>query len=535
MGESMQLQLRLDGHPDTAPDFSRLEENWEILSRSQNSQTQTINSSVNRSTVYSLTLMPRVEGPLLIPEICVGKDCSRPITIDVSANSALDASGDEPVLLETEVSSHQVMALGQLVLKVRLLVKVGLAVGQLSDPQAEGVDALVNKLGVDLHKHERRNNGQVYRVIERIYVIFPQESGRLLIPPLQYDGVVPGRRTRFDPFAKQGMQIRRASEPVQVDVLPLPEDLGQRPWIPASAITLQDDWQHQRPKLVVGEPATRTLRLNAEGVLSAQLPELKPAAPEEFKLYLDQPLREDRRHSSGTTGVLEQRVTLVPTQPGHYRLPAINLDWWDVNTGDWRTAHLDALELDVAPAVAASKSSEPPVSPAQDVPSKTSMPKDNDKDPLAAATGKKAIISPGFWPGLSLGLVFGGLMTFVLMLWSRRGLEKSYDNESKTTSPDERGARRAVINAAQKNDPQTTRQALVLWCQVLWPEITENSYEQLGKTASAEFLKELKKLDLCLYGEDSLSWEGQQLAACVAAWRQAQATKAPKDLPKLYP
>ncbi|HKJ05718.1 MAG TPA: BatD family protein [Geopsychrobacteraceae bacterium] len=534
MGESLQLQLRLDGSPDDDPDFTRLEENWEVLSRSQSSQMKVVNSNFSRSTVYNLTLMPRSEGQLMIPAVCFGTDCSLPITIEVSSNPSLDDPGNEPVQLQTEVSSHQVMALGQLILKVRLLVKYGLPLGQLSDPQVEGVDALVNKLGADLHKHERRDDGQVYQVVERTYVIFPQESGQLLIPGLQYDGVVPGGRTRFDPFARQGMQIRRTSEPVQVEVLPLPDDLGQRPWIPAIAVSLQDDWQRQPPELVVGEPATRTLRLSAEGVLSAQLPELEPTAPDEFKLYFDQPLREDRRHSNGTTGVLEQQVTLVPTEAGRYRLPAVDLDWWDVNAGVWRTAHLDALELDVAPAVTASVPSEPPDSPAQELPTETTVSDDNEKAPLTASTEQKGVISPGFWPWLSLGLALGWLLTLALMFRNRGGREKLVPVKDRDTLQDEKNARRTAINAARNSDPHKARQSLVFWSRTLWPD-SPGSYEKLFNAVGEDFRKELGFLDVCLYGENSAPWDGRQLAAYITEWHQPERTERDKTLPELYP
>jgi len=532
MGESLQLQLQLDGSPDAEPDFSSLEENWDILNRSQSSQMQINNGNISRSTVYSLTLMPRTEGALSIPAICFGKDCSLPISVEVLPNSSLDEPGKQPVILETEVSSHQVVALGQLVLKVRLSVKYRLPVGQLSDPQTEGVDALVNKLGPGVQKHERRKDGQLYQVIERTYVIFPQESGQLVIPPLQYDGIVPGKPTRFDPFARQGMQIRRTSEPVQVEVLPLPEDLGQRPWIPATAVSLQDDWQNRSPKLVVGEPATRTLRLSAEGVLSAQLPELKPSAPEEFKLYFDQPLREDRRHSQGTTGVLEQQISLVPTKAGRYRLPAIDLDWWDVKSGEWRTAHLDAKEVNVAPAVVSGVPE--PDSLEQPVPSETPPPVSEDQRSHDLAKEQTETSPSGFWPWLSLVLAIGWTMTLVLLVIKRKRHEKPKTEKDRDVSIDEKNARRVAINAARQSDPQATRQALVLWSQSMWPE-RPGSYEKLLNTVDDDFRNELEVLDLCIYGENSPPWDGRQLAGCIAEWNLPESQKGGKGLPELYP
>ena len=191
IGESLQFQLRLDGSPDAEPDFTALEQNWEILSRSQSSQMQIINSSFKRSVVYSLTLMPRAQGSLAIPAVCFEQDCSLPLPIEVSAASAQGRAGNEQLLLETEISSQQIVTQGQLLLHVRLLRRVDLLDGQLGEPQPAGVETLVQKLGDD-HSYELRRNGQLYQVIERSYALFPQGSGQLQIPALQFDGTIAG-------------------------------------------------------------------------------------------------------------------------------------------------------------------------------------------------------------------------------------------------------------------------------------------------------------------------------------------------------
>ncbi len=83
VGESLQLQLRLDGIPDAEPDLSPLRENWEILNSSRSSQRRIVNGSYTSSLVYTLALMPRGQGALKIPAVCFDKDCSRSLTIEV--------------------------------------------------------------------------------------------------------------------------------------------------------------------------------------------------------------------------------------------------------------------------------------------------------------------------------------------------------------------------------------------------------------------------------------------------------------------
>jgi hypothetical protein len=532
IGESLQLQLRIDSSPDSDPDLTPLQQNWEILSRSQSSQMQIVNGSFSRSVVYSLTLMPRSRGELMIPAICIGENCSTPLPIEVSDRSVQSGNTDEPLLLEVEVSSQEIVAQEQLLFKVRLLRRVDLLDGQLSEPQPAGVEAVVKKLGDD-RSYETRRNGQLYQVFERDYAIFPQGSGQLRIPALQFNGSIASGRSRFDIYGQRGQRVRRTSQPVQGEVTALPAELGRRPWIPATALELRDSWQQQVPKFTVGEPITRTLRLTAVGVTAAQLPELRPEVPDGFKSYPDQPNREDRHGSNGIKGELIQKIALVPTRPGRYKFPAVELDWWDVTQGQWQQARLESLTVDVAPGTSTNLTASPPV---ENPTTRTSVLPDKSREPSSVAdAAPKAAVSAGFWPWLSLGLMMGWLLTILLVLLSRKRQEVGEVSESKELSNDEKSARRATINAARNNNPQMTRQTMVQWSRVMWPDLPGFEYEQLCKVADSVLLKELQALDLCLYGGGSLPWNGQVLADCIADWPQVNPEKETSEIPDLYP
>jgi hypothetical protein len=538
LGESLQLQLRLDGSPDAEPDFGPLQQDWEILGRSQSSQMQIINGSFNRSIVYSLTLMPRGQGNLTIPAICFDRDCSLPLPIEVATQSSPGSSVSEQLLLESEISPQEIVTQGQLLLKVRLLRRVDLLEGQLSEPQPGGVEALVKKLGDD-RSYELRRNGQLYQVIERVYAIFPQGSGQMSIPALRFDGTIAGGSSRSYPFGRQGQRVRRTSQPLQVEVTPLPSDLGRRPWIPATRVELQDDWQQRLPRFVVGEPVTRTLRLSADGVISAQLPELTPDVPAGFKTYPDQPTREDKLLGSGIRGVVEQKIALVPTQAGAYRLPAVELDWWDLTSSQWRRVHLAALEIDVAPAVGdggrqpALISPPPPGEPAmaESEPS-TSAPV---ADSGAAVDYSSPGGQPGIWPWVSLALAIGWLLTLVLFFARRTGSAPATLDTTAAVQLKEKAARRAVVQAARGNDPQSTRKALLDWSRIVWPAAQSEGYRQLCEVAEQDLLEELQALDSCLYGRTNSVWDGQGLAAKFTAWRPVLSESATPGLPALYP
>lgn len=543
-GQSLHLELRIEGDPDSDPDLSALERDWEVLGRSQSTQLQIVNGDFNRSLVYSLTLMPRREGEVPIPSICVGSDCSMPLPITVMAAGAPSAAGkNAPVMLEAEVDAKQVISQGQLLYKVRLLHRGDLLQGSLSEPQPAGVEAVVQKLGED-RKYQTRRGGRLYQVIERDYAIFPQAGGTLRIPPLQFDGAVAGNPSRLDPFGRRGERLRLSSDAVQVEVMPPPADPAGRTWLPARSLRLNDDWQGKTVQLTVGEPATRTLTVAVEGQQAAQLPELQVKAPDGFKTYPDQPDRQDHPSEEGITGVLQQKIALVPTRPGRYRLPAMALDWWDVTSGQWRQARFAPVDIEVGPeagaAVGASPSAaSPPPAPKPSGKEAAAEPSTVPVSPAASALPGDARqgVTAGFWPWLSLALGLGWLTT-LLWLWRQRsGQSRRPAEPAESTLPvREKTARRAVEQAAAKNDPQATRRALAAWSATLPHLSGRPDLDAFMRTAPAPLRDAMDELNRALYAPGGQGWSGATLLEAIRQWRPQGDDAAGADaLPELYP
>lgn len=524
VGESLQIQLRLDSSPDAEPDFSPLDSDWEILGRAQSSQYQIINGTSSHLVIYNLTLMPRRAGRLMIPALCVGNDCSQPLVIEVRDKPLGDAGQNEPLILEADISPRQTLTQAQVLLHVRLLRRVDLREGSLSEPEPVGVEAVVKKLG-DEKRYETRREGQLYQVHERSYAIFPQESGTLEIPALQFDGILLGGGMRLDFFGRQqGQRVRVKSQPLQVEVVAPPADLGARQWLPALDVELSDDWQQKLPDFVVGVPVTRTLRLKARGLQAAQLPTLHALAPESFKTYTDQPTREDRLVAEGLEGILEQKIAIVPTRPGPFELPAIRLPWWDTKQQRWRETVLGALRVEVAPGAPLIPSSPAPAPPPQAMPEPSST-----TQPSAPAP------QPGFWPWLSLGLGLGWLITLWWFLWPRRWQRQAVPEPAADLGVREKLARQAVLKAASRNDAPQTRVALIAWSQALWPELSSRAYEQLSQSGGTELRRELARLDRHLYAREGQPWTGQGIIPLIKTFVTPAPASSVSALPDLYP
>ncbi len=536
-GESLQLELRVNGSPDDDPDLRVLERDWEILNRSQSSQMQLINGSLSRSLVLSLSLMPRRSGDLAIPAVCFGSDCSRPLTIRVSEQPASTGAAD-PLLLEAEAQPWQVPVGAQILFTVRVLHRVDLAQASLSEPRVEGGEADIRQLGKD-RSFETRRGGYRYQGIERRYTVFPRQVGSLSIAALQLDAQIDAGSSRRDPFGRSLQQVRRKTEALPIQVTEPPADLGSRSWLPARRLTLQDDWQQHPPTLRVGEPATRTLTLTAEGLPAASLPDLQLPVPDGWKSYPDQPSRQDAENDQGIVGTLQQKLALVPTRPGAVELPAVDLDWYDVAAGSWSRIHLDALTLKVAPAaagsLATSPSSQVPAAPVATAAPAVASPAAPGADAPPVASGPEKS-SPGFWPWLSLVLGLGWLVS-LLLLWRHRRCSPSLKDEPSAggaSRETEQVAFKAVLKAAGRNDSQATRQALLRWSRLRCPQAAGRELEELCHIGGASFTAALAELDKTLYGKAQVPWSGENLCAAIKQLPPAQ-KQAAEALAPLYP
>ncbi|SEA23321.1 Oxygen tolerance [Desulfuromusa kysingii] len=538
-GESLQLELRVQGSAEDDPDLRPLDENWDILNRSQSKQMQIINGKISHSLVISLALMPRHTGELEIPSICFGSDCTIPLPIQVSDATATPETEAGKLLLEAEVTPRQALAGSQLLLTVRVLHRVDLAQASLSDPQPQGVDAEIQKLGED-HTYETRRNGYRYQAVERRYALFAHQAGTLQIPALQLDAKVATTRSSFDPFSRSIQSLRRSTQPIDIEISPIPGDLGSREWLPTSNLTLEDDWQTHPPQLRVGEPATRTLTLSAAGLLSAHLPELNIAVPTDWKSYPDQPNRSDAVDTDGVIGTLQQKIALVPTQPGEVELPAIDLDWYDTRAQQWRRAHIEPLRVSVAPAAAGTA----PVNLAPQTASSPVAPDPLKSHNLPASQQPhlettQTTSSAQFWPWLSLILALGWLLSLIFFWWQRRQLQprkmsKKQNNQLKITQ--EKDAYNAILTAANQNNPKAARDALSAWSRLHWPGSEPWDLDLMAKNCGDPLASELRKLGQALYAKNAPSWRGEGLTEALRHSLQSRTNPSQQeDLPSLYP
>jgi len=526
LNESFQLVFEAKGDLDDEPDWQPLEKNFEIISNSRSQQISIINGSSSRSVRWQLTLMAKRTGLLMVPSIAFGHDDSPAQVVEVSKPSQQQAgTTNSNVFVELVADKKQVYLQQQVLLTVKLWRRINLSSATLSEPKLSGVDAVIERLGED-REFEQFSQGQRYKVIERRYALFPQQSGQMQIEPITFQGSVVERRGFFDPFSGAGKQIVKRSNALTLEVQGIPAQAQGGAWLPSKRLQLLESWPQTPVTVKVGESLTRTVAVMAEGLTAAQLPDLALSLPEGLRAYPDQPLLKDQQSESDITGLRQQKLALVAQKVGEYRLPAIELKWWNSDTLRLETARLPERLIQVVAAKGEISASE-----------KT---EEADTDLIPSAETVRAVPvelvkerNP-VWFWLSLFLAFGWLVTLILCWLRRNKIDRS------------QGLKKVPIKAplllkkvqkvALANQAQECKTLLLQWAKLQWPTLSLGSLAAVAEQVSEPLKSAILNLNRTVYHGES-AWQGAALQQALKTFvmEKKSVKKESAALSPLYP
>ena len=504
--ESFQLIFESDEKVSGQPDFDPLKNIFTILSTSSSSNTQIINGKVSSSRKWILTVLANKTGKIKIPAISFGNEQSQPRTINIVASApSVRSNKSDDIFVDVKVSTLSPYVQAQVIYTVKLYRSIPTNNASLTEPKVSGGQAVINKLGDD-KSYETRLNGKRYTVVERNYIIFPQSSGQLKIDPLIFQaqtGV--GNIFDFDPFGQQSKSIVRRSDEVTLDVKPIPDSFTGKNWLPAENLNIQEQWSVAPDKLKQGDAVTRTLTLQAKGLAASNLPAIDDALPDGFKHYPDQPEFEENNDANGFVGIRREKMAIIPLQAGKYLFPAIKIPWWNTKTDKMEIAELPerSIRVEASPSVAQN------VLPGkQQALNKTPVVKAQENNNVEVE--KQPVVvekESSLWKWVSLGLFLLWMLTIIVWWLTQRRIKNQTIIEE--TSSSSRAALKELRNACHQNSPVKTREAILEWARINWPDKRITSISQLKNYCSPEFKTKLDELNNILYGKNNNQWNGK--------------------------
>ncbi|WP_462320869.1 hypothetical protein [Halochromatium sp.] len=241
-------------------------------------------------------------------------------------------------------------------------------------------------------------------VYERRYALFPRSAGQLEIPPSVF--------SVWRPAAAGPEELRSAALTLEVmPAQPPPAGTTQdSAWLPAKQLSLSEAGANV-VRLAPGQVVERMLTLKAVGLRAEDLPPIAAPIPFPLAVREDAPRLWNEREPSGVTGYRTERITISSAEPGLYRLPAISIDWWNVEAGHWERASTPEWQLRVADFDSSSRRPAPDWRRDWGADAAAS---DQDASPTTPEPKQPWLVAHWPWIIVSIGLL--------LVVWQRRRL-----------------------------------------------------------------------------------------------------------------
>lgn len=523
--ESFVLKIEVNDSVNTNDlDLSQLQKTGFIVGRTATgSQTQIINGTIQKSTTWSVVLVAKSAGNYTIPSFSVQGASSQPINVKVVKTSTANNTRNESIFIQNNIETNELYVQQSIKLTTKLFIspQVDLQSGSLSEPKLDG--AFIQQQGKDKDTSEIVN-GIRYRVIERIYTITPQSSGKFSLESPTFNGDVitnTRRRSSFSSFS-QSKPVTAFGEDFSIDVKPIPTNYTGV-WLPSSIVQLNEEWSPNKETFEVGEPITRTITLTALNVNEEQLPEIKGNYPSNVKVYPDQSSTYSAVRQNALVSQRTNTEAIVANAPGTYTFPEIRISWFNTKTKRQDVAVLPAKTVKVT-----GNASVP--APLDTGASNTSA---NDYDNMASECNcdqaapllKEKSNELSYWLILLSGwLAF--VISIIISIYTRRKYAKSpiIENYNAMTSPVSNFDLKVFKRACLSHQKEVVSNLLKQWIPIQFSGC--KSYDDAKPFMSKELIVAINELNEARFSNTQKDWKGEAL------WQAVKSAGASTEKPE---
>ena len=327
-------------------------------------------------TIVSLTIQYRyqalVEGTFAIPpvDVVVGGETLRTEALQLIISSApppqqqdrravgggAQEVGPEDLFVTAEASRTTVRDGEPLVVEYRIWTSVDVSqysFTSLPEPQGFWVEDITPAGQPQVEQRTRNGREYASAVIRRVAMV-PTGSGPRTLDPLGIEAQVRVRNSR-DPFegvfgrsslfGTSVVPISVLSNPIELDIQALPEGAPQ-PFsgvVGALSVTSSLD----RDSVAANDAVTLTVIVSGRGnIRGVPAPELN--VPPDFEVFPPEISQVTNASTSGVTGSKTFEFVMIPRVGGSRAIPSIEMGYFDLAAGEYRTAASDPLPLTIA-------------------------------------------------------------------------------------------------------------------------------------------------------------------------------------------
>lgn len=354
---------------------------FDILS-GPNISTQQSYSSVNgkmtssASVTFTYILMPKSEGNFTIPpakiEVKGEEYTSNSVDIKVLPADQSVASqqgnsnrrrqnnitstniGDDDLFMRATLNKTKVYEQEAVLLTYKVYSAVNLTNLSFPTPELKGFNIQEVELPQEKQFELEHYNGRNYNtIVWRQFVLFPQESGKLQIPSLDFEAVVAVQNRRsMDPFEMMfngfagyvDVKKMLKTKPLELEVEKLPfgkpADFSGGVGNFSISSTISDTNLKTNSEF--------TLKVTVKGAGNMRLlgnPQLE--LPVEFESYDPVIDNKFRLSANGFKGEKVYEYLITPKASGTYTIPAVHMSYFDTSTSTYKTVETKPFTVNV--------------------------------------------------------------------------------------------------------------------------------------------------------------------------------------------
>ena len=381
VGQQFRLTYTVNSQDVSGFHVGQIPDAFEVLmgpSTSTQSSFSIINghTSQTSSVTYTFILNATKNGTFTIPAASINVDgkavTSNTLTIQVSGtaqnNGGGNRGGQSPqtetrqagspisgsdLFIKVSASKRKVVEQEPILLTYKVYTLVSLTELEGKMPDLKGFHTQEIPLPREKSFVVEQFNGRNYKTVTwSQYVMFPQMTGKLQIPPITFNGVVMQVNRNIDPFeaffngGSGYVEVKKQIQApgVEIEVEPLP----QRPAGFSGGVgRLNMKAEIDKTELKSNDPLT--VKVTISGVGNLQLikePVIK--FPLDFDTYDAKRTDNTRLTANGLEGNVVFEYLAVPRHPGQFDIPPVEFTYYDTQDKAYKTLNSDAFHLDVA-------------------------------------------------------------------------------------------------------------------------------------------------------------------------------------------
>lgn len=376
LNEDFALNVEISGNGGE-PKLPEMEAFASLAGTSTSTNIQMINGRFSQSVTYQYTFFAKTVGKFTIGAVEVESKGqvyrSQPITIEIVAGSAATPQQTPPaagrgqqteappnlegnIYLDAKVDRSRVYQNEPVVVRYRIYTRLNISsYGISSLPNYSGFWAEDFPMPQQPQTHREVINGQTYLVAEiKKTAVFPQSVGRKKLEPLVIECEVqmPRRRSRDifdqffdDPFTARTTRQRITSRPVEIEVLPLPDE-GKPANFSGAVGNFSLTASVDKAQVKANEAISLKVKVSGTGNIKV-LPNPKIDLPGDFEVY-DPKLAENINHDNDQiSGSKTWEYVIVPRFQGSHEIKPITLSYFDPRAKIYKTASSAPILLTV--------------------------------------------------------------------------------------------------------------------------------------------------------------------------------------------